>query len=135
MFIMRNGPPPDVGPPPIRCAPRVDHIGHPSSPDCRSWSWGACRDSEQRSRLSLHVHASARRRSHGDVAPAFISQLQGAAGGLQPGPATGAAGRTSGGERPARTRLCRSPPGGHPAVVVSRGATFRDAERGNLVGT
>ena len=34
-------------------APRVDHIGHLSSPDRRSWSWGACRDSQHRSRLSL----------------------------------------------------------------------------------
>ena len=69
-------------------------------------------------------------------APAFISQLQGAASGLKPGRATGPASRPGSSERPARTRLCRSPPGGHPFVVVHlRGATFRDVERGHLVGT
>ena len=69
--------------------------------------------------LSHHTLAPVRRKSHGDAAPAFISQLQGAPGGLQPGQATGAAGRTRSSERPARTRLCRSSPVGHPALVVT----------------
>ena len=69
--------------------------------------------------LSHHTLAPVRRKSHGDAAPAFISQLQGAPGGLQPGQATGSAGRTSSSERPARTRLCRSSPVGHPALVVT----------------
>ena len=47
------------------------------------------------------------------------SQPQGAPGGLQPGQATGAAGRTRSSERPARTRLSRSSPVGHPALVVT----------------
>ena len=58
--------------------------------------------------LSHHTLAPVWRKSHGNAAPAFISQLQGAPGGLQPGQATGSAGRTRSSERPARTRLCRS---------------------------
>ena len=64
--------------------------------------------------LSHQAHAPARRRSPGDIAAAFKSQLQGAPGGLQPVWATGPADRTSSSERPVRTRPCRSPAGGQP---------------------
>jgi hypothetical protein len=148
LLMMRNGTPPDVGPPLRRgaygvrsprpenghlLAPRVDQLAHLSGTE-RQGSRDAPGEhpgtlvAEQQ--LSHHAHAPARRRSHGDLAPAFISQLQGAPGGLQPGHATRAAGRTTSSERPARTRLCRSPPGGHPAVVVSHEGTFRGAEHG-----
>ena len=55
--------------------------------------------------------------------------------GLQPGHATGPAGKPGISERQARKRLSRSPAGGHPAVGVIRGGTFRDVERAHVVGT
>ena len=88
--------------------------------------------------LIHHTDAHVERRSHGDVAPALISKLQGAAGGLQPGHATvvtGPAGTPGGSERPARRRLSRSPPVDHPAIGVIRAATFRDVEHAHVVDT
>ena len=85
--------------------------------------------------LSHHTDAHVERRSHGDVAPALISKLQGAAGGQQLDHATGPAGTPGDSERPSRTGLSRSPPGGLPAIGVVRAATFRDAERAHLVVT
>jgi hypothetical protein len=87
--------------------------------------------------LSHHTLAPVRRKSHGAAAPgAFISQLQGAPGGLQPGQATGAAGRTRSSERPARTRLLHGSVGRHQAQLATlpssslRGSTFDGTERG-----
>ena len=63
LLMMRNGTPPDVGPPLRRgaygvrsprpdnghlLAPRVDHIAHLSRPERQRCSWGACRQSDGR---------------------------------------------------------------------------------------
>jgi hypothetical protein len=76
--------------------------------------------------LGHHTRAPVRRKSHGDAAPAFISQLQGAPGGLQPGQATGAAGRTS--LAAAKDRLVHGSAGRHQLATLPssslRGATF-----------
>ena len=127
LFMMQNVTPPDVGPPLRRgengvrsprpenghlLAPRVDQLAHLSGTERQGCSWGASRESGGRAAAQPPCAcAPARRWSHGDLAPAFISQLQGAPGGLQPGHATRVAGRTSSSERQARTRLCQSPPG------------------------
>jgi hypothetical protein len=152
LLMMRNGTPPDVEPPSAAVrmgseypdaaiapfsSPRVDHIAHLSRPERQRCSWGACRESDGRAAaLSHHTHAPVRRKPHGDAFPAFISQLQGAPGGLQPGRATGAAGRTRSSERP---RLVHGSAGRHQLATLPsssiRGATFDAAERGHVVGT
>ena len=89
--------------------------------------------------LSHHTLAAVWRKSHGDAAPAFISQLQGALKVPQAASSLAVPPEPPAEEAAAKDRLVHGSAGRHQLATLPssslRGATFDGTERGHVVGT